>query len=104
MNKNKTQWRKVSGYPEYGISDSGQIRMASDHAGRTIGETLPPYMGSNGYLLVNLMRNGIWRTYAIHKLVARAFIGPAPVGVATVEHLDGYKLNNHFSNLRWEAL
>lgn len=37
----------------------------------------------------------------IHTLVAEAFLGPKPKSARTVNHKDGDKTNNHFSNLEW---
>jgi hypothetical protein len=37
----------------------------------------------------------------LHQLVAENYIGQRPDGCDATNHLDGNKLNNHFSNLEW---
>lgn len=37
--------------------------------------------------------------YLVHRLVYEAFVGPIPEGM-TIDHIDGNKLNNHYSNLQ----
>ena len=52
-----------------------------------------------GYKRVSLSKNGIVKTISVHRLVATTFIeGNSKL---TVNHIDGNKLNNHFSNLEW---
>lgn len=41
------------------------------------------------------------RPYFIHQLIAFTFYGDYPEGKPTIRHLDGNKLNNHYSNLRY---
>lgn len=41
------------------------------------------------------------KRFSVHRMVARAFHGPAPTPDAIVRHLDGVKSNNHADNLKW---
>ena len=52
-----------------------------------------------GYLRTSLSKKGIVKTYSVHRLVALTFIkGDSSL---TVNHIDGNKLNNHYSNLEF---
>ena len=61
---------------------------------------MKPYKNHKGYLKVGLMKDGVYRKYRVHRLVAEAFI-PNPNGCPEVNHIDGNKANNSFSNLEW---
>lgn len=54
----------------------------------------------DGYEVVNLSKNGILKTFSIHRLVAQAFI-PNPNNYSQVNHIDGDKENNNIWNLEW---
>lgn len=50
-----------------------------------------------------MRRNGTQRHRSVHRLVCRAFHGPAPEGKPVVAHYDGDPLNNRADNLRWAS-
>lgn len=93
-------WRPVKGFEGvYEVSSHGRIR--SLHARwRTI-RMLQPKLNGDGYPEVHLRFNGISRLRRVHRLVAEAFLGPAPKGKSQVNHLDLVKNNNHVSNLEY---
>ena len=53
-----------------------------------------------GYKSIMLYGNGKTALRSVHKMVADAFISN-PDGKATVNHIDGNKLNNYVGNLEW---
>lgn len=61
---------------------------------------LVPHRNSNGYLRVSMNLTGKNQSYFVHRLVAQCFV-ENPESKPVVNHKDGNKLNNHFSNLEW---
>ena len=62
----------------------------------------PTYVDDSGYLSINLQDNRYPRgnrTYRFHELVWLAFYGHKPKELV-VDHKDGNKFNNHYSNLQ----
>lgn len=55
----------------------------------------------NGYPQVNLCKNGIALTTAVHSIVLEAFKGAKPSSYHECRHLDSNPLNNHIDNLEW---
>lgn len=53
-----------------------------------------------GYYRVCLRKNGCYKNFCIHKLVAQAFI-PNPKNKPHVDHIDTDIRNNCVSNLKW---
>ena len=64
------------------------------------GKEMSPSDNGRGYQILGLMIDGCRKTIAVHKLVALGFV-PNPDNLPEVNHKDGNKLNNHFSNLEW---
>lgn len=89
------EWRKISGKPNYSVSDNGDIR--NDKTGRI----LKLHKGTAGYFQVMLGRKTV--PLYVHRLVAAAFI-PNPNNLPQVDHINGNKLDNSVSNLRWVSV
>ena len=62
--------------------------------------SLKPIRKQSGHLFVNLVRGGVKKCRAVHRLVLETFVGPCPSGYQCC-HWDGVPSNNHLENLRW---
>jgi hypothetical protein len=87
------QWRSISGYLNYQVSNIGRVRNAS-------GLIMKLTKSSAGYLDVKLCLNGKKKHSRINRLVAEEFI-PNPMNKPCVDHIDGVRTNNIIGNLRW---
>ena len=98
MNNNKDeQWYPVKGYESmYEVSDQGRVK--SVKFGKE--KILKPGRNQQGYLLVNICKNGERKMYLVHRLVAQAFI-PNTNNLPQVNHKDEDKENNKVENLEW---
>lgn len=98
------KWRVIAEYPVYAVSDLGRVkRVLPDPRGRIRNVCLKGTITPNGYVQVGLWRDGVQRVAMVHRLVCRAFHGPAPSGRPLAAHGDGDSLNNRASNLRWAS-
>ena len=64
------------------------------------GVALKPGINSCGYKCVSITHNDKRITKCIHTLVAETYLGNRPLGYF-INHIDGNKLNNHYSNLEY---
>jgi hypothetical protein len=92
------EWKRIPRHPLYEVSNYGNVRSWNDK-GRGILSTprtliTPP--NSRGYAVTKIGHEMIY----VHRLVAFAFIGPAPDGMH-VNHKDGNKTNNWIGNLEY---
>lgn len=78
----------------YLISSDGQVKSLISN------KLLKPNHMSNGYLSVELFKNGKSKRLLIHRLVATAFIDN-PDNLPQINHKDEVRSNNHASNLEW---
>ena len=101
-------WLPIEGYENlYEVSNLGRVRSLK----RTVtnkngvtqkvpGKILKPGTQQNGYLTVALCKNGISRSFYLHRIVSTAFL-PNPDNLPCVNHLDENKQNNSVENLEW---
>lgn len=93
------QWRPIAGYEGiYSVSDLGRVRRDAGSAGARAGRILRNRDQSDGYLDVNLSRDGHHRAFLVHVLVANAFLPLDPERIQ-VDHIDGNRKNPALSNL-----
>ena len=86
-------WLPIKDFENYEISSWGRIRNKK-------GQILSPYKNHKGYLKIGLMKDGKDHKKRIHRLVAETFIAN-PENLPEVNHKDGNKENNSFTNLEW---
>ena len=93
------EWRPIKNFEGlYEVSNTGLIK--SLHCGKE--KILKQVIRSNNYpyYFIGLLKNGERKYFAVHRLVAQAFISN-PNNYEQVDHLDGNKLNNNVDNLEW---
>lgn len=95
------EWRECFGYPDYEISEYGDVRRTIENKYHPAGFVLKKSKDSAGYPKYALFKNKKKKQIATHRLVALTFIGEPPLGDYEVAHWDGSKTNCHYSNLRW---
>lgn len=78
----------------YDISNLGRIR------NNKTGHIIKPDKEEKGYCRLTIKVNGIRKHYAVHRLVAIAFI-PNSENKSQVDHIDNNKENNRVDNLQW---
>ena len=78
----------------YEVSNIGNIKRINKDKCRKFN------INRDGYVLVNLYKNGISKNLLVHRIVAKAFI-PNPNNLSQINHKDGNKQNNRIDNLEW---
>ena len=93
-------WKTIDGYERYQISNTGKV--VSDKRQGSKGGEINPTKNEFGYLQVKLYKDGAgkYNNFAVHRLVASAFIDN-PYNLPEVNHKDGDKNNNNVENLEW---
>lgn len=97
---NDIEWRVVPGYPRYLVSSNGEVLSLARKEKKLLKVYLDRY-GYRTYTLYSKPKHP--RYFKAHRLVALCFV-PNPDSKATVNHKDGNKLNNHFTNLEWATV
>lgn len=102
-NSREKQWRKIKGYSgRYEVSEDGEVKSLPKRKGFLLKkETLLKHKTTRfGYKTVRLSKNNLTKDPFVHRLVAAAFLTTYKRGLQ-INHRDGDKNNNHFSNLQW---
>ena len=90
------RWKPIDEYPHYAVSDEGRIKNS------ITGRVLKQGRHRQGYSLVWLSDSGERHGCSVHRLVAKAFV-PNPDDKPQINHIDGDKSNNHYTNLEWNT-
>lgn len=100
----KVIWKDIRGYKGiYQVSNDGRVRTV-EHI--TNGRHVKPkelkvtILKCNRYARVRLYKQGKYRDYMVHRLVANEFV-PNPDNKPQVNHIDGNRGNNNANNLEW---
>ena len=90
--------KRIEEFPNYYITKDGRIWSAVNtryHKPRWLKNIL----GKNGYLYVNLLKNGERHVRYIHRLLLENFIGSS--NCLECRHLNGIRIDNNLENLKW---
>jgi hypothetical protein len=105
------RWKKIKGFPDYEISEKGEVRSKSrtspylrhknsKHTRRRDGCVLSPIRTKTGYYQVALFNEWRQHTKHIHRLVAETYL-KNPDKKEHVSHKNCDKLDNRVENLEW---
>lgn len=93
LNTNNEIWKAVPGYEGlYEVSNFGNIRNNR--------KLLKFYTINSGYLCLKLIKDGVRISPLVHRIVASVFCQKLD-NYTEVNHIDGNKQNNHYTNLEW---
>lgn len=88
------EFKVISNYPNYAISNSGVLINTNTK------RELKYWISNAGYYCCRIINEDGHKRVSIHSLVAMMFLGDKPVG-HVIDHIDRDKLNNNHSNLRY---
>ncbi len=93
---NEEKWLQVIGFPDYSISDFGNVYSLKCK------RLLIPAFTYNGYLIVKLI-NDEGRRYKkrIHRLVAETWQSMPPAFSLEIDHVNDVRYDNRLNNLEW---
>lgn len=96
------KWCQCVRFGQYEVSEFGDVRHIEAARTRSKGYRLRGSIDADGYLRYNLRDADGKNCYVpAHRLVAEAFLGPAPSDRHEVAHNTGSRVASHFKHLRW---
>ena len=96
MEANREYFRAVIVFTNYEISSVGRVRNSKT------GRVLKTQVRKDGYVGVQLHKDGKMKSFLMHRLVALAFI-ENPLEKPDVDHIDRNRANNRLENLLWST-
>lgn len=97
------KWADVPGYEGlYRVSTEGRVLSKARPGGNGGLRKFARLNKRHPYLLVGLSKDGMVKSFLVHRLVMAAFVGPCPEGMQ-VCHNDGNVSNPALSNLRYDT-
>ena len=96
------EWRVCPRFPAYEVSECGDVRRLITGPLRPKGYRLKGTIDADGYLRYSFRDIEGRKVHATaYRLVAEAFIGPAPSPQHEVAHNNGSRVSAHYGHLRW---
>ena len=90
-------WKIINDYPDYAINSQGEVKSVK------FDRLLKGSKNGSGYMYINLVKNKIPKSHAIHKLVMEYFGSKQPEN-SIIDHIDHDKTNNKIENLQWLSI
>ena len=110
MENQEEIWKDIVGYEGfYLVSNLGNVKSIDRYVKHNYGDlsrriqkgiTIKLTINSDKYYCVTLGKNGKHKTFTVHRLVAIAFLENT-LNNNIINHKDGIKTNNHYTNLEW---
>ncbi len=93
------EWKTIEGFEDYQVSNFGRVKSLKRNKERIL------KFGNNnqGYLYVELYKNGKSKILRIHRLILKTFKPIFNSDNLECNHIDGNKLNNYADNLEWST-
>jgi len=95
-------WKPIVGFEStYEVSTLGRVRRSAPGKGTKVGRIRKLINDHMGYPIVQFIKEGIPKSFKIHQLVARTFLGDPPSPQYEVNHINGIRTDARLCNLEW---